>query len=168
MAADQQLPRPEERTMKIKLNRGFTLIELMIVVAIVAILASVAYPAYTSQIVKGKRAEGRTALASLMQQQERYLTQRNVYLAFTNTAGTTNPTSAATAFKVISGETLANSAYLLSAGLCPNGAGGTLPIADCVQVIATPLKPDPEAGNLQMTSTGTKDCTGTKPEVCWK
>ena len=58
--------------MKKLLNRGFTLIELMIVVAIVAILTSVAYPAYTSSIIKGKRAEARAALTELMQQQERF------------------------------------------------------------------------------------------------
>ena len=63
-------------------NAGFTLIELMITVAIVGILASIAYPAYTSSILKGKRAEGRAAVTELMQQQERYMTQRNTYLAY--------------------------------------------------------------------------------------
>ena len=46
-----------------RVNRGFTLIELMIVVAIVAILAAIAYPAYTESVRKGRRAEARTALA---------------------------------------------------------------------------------------------------------
>ena len=149
-------------------NRGFSLIELMIVVAIVGILASVAYPAYTSSILKGKRAEGRKALTELLQQQERYMTQRNAYLAFTNSSGTTAPTSAATTFKVFSGDNLSNSNYLLSAGLCPDGSGGDVAITDCVRVIATPLMSDAEANVLRMTSTGTKDCTGTKTSVCWK
>ena len=153
-----------------RIQRGFTLIELMIVVAIVAILASIAYPAYTSSILKGKRAEGRKAVAELLQQQERYMTQRNTYLAFTNAAGTTTPTGASTTFKVFSGDNLANSAYLLSADACPDGAGGTgtLAMTDCVRVIATPTRADAEAGNLRMTSTGTKDCTGTNTAVCWR
>lgn len=168
--------------MKKRFSRGFTLIELMIVVAIVAILASIAYPAYTSSILKGKRAEGRAALAELMQQQERYMTQSNCYLGFTTAANgtaTANAPSPSTAcggvtassvpFKTFSGDTLAKAAYLLSADACPTStAGVTLSIAECVRVIATPIGTDAEAGSLRMTSTGFKDCDGTKPAVCWK
>ena len=150
--------------MKRSIHSGFSLIELMIVVAIIAILASVAYPAYTSSIIKGKRAEGRTALTELMQQQERYMTQRNTYLAFTNSSGTTTPASAATTFKVFSGDSLTNTAYTLSAAVCSS----TTSIAECVMVEATPVRPDAEAGTLQILSTGQKTCTGSKPTVCWK
>jgi type IV pilus assembly protein PilE len=168
--------------MKESKSGGFTLIEVMIVVAIVAILASIAYPAYTSSILKGKRAEARTALAELMQQQERYLTQTNCYLGFSTssggvaTASAPSPstacggtTAASVPFKVFSGDSLGNAAYLLSADVCPAGAG-TLSIADCVRVIATPkvAGSDPEADVLRMMSTGTKDCTGTNAAVCWK
>ena len=152
--------------MKNSLNRGFTLIELMIVVAIVAILASIAYPAYTSSILKGKRAEGRVAIAELIQQQERYLTQRNTYLEFSNANGVTNP--AGVPFKVFSGSTLAGSAYLLSADRCPAGGTATLVLSECVRVVATPVNTDPLAGDLRMTTTGFKDCSGTNPALCWK
>jgi type IV pilus assembly protein PilE len=154
--------------MKKHLNHGFSLIELMIVVAIVGILAAVAYPAYTNSILKGRRAEARAALAELLQQQERYMTQNNTYLAFTtDTSFVATPSTAP--FKTFSGQNSANSYYRLSAGTCPNGSGGQLGITECVQVIATPMQSDPVAGTLTMTSTGTKDCTGgTDSSVCWK
>ena len=46
--------------------RGFTLIELMIVVAIIAVLASVAYPSYKEYVARSRRAEARAVLLSLI------------------------------------------------------------------------------------------------------
>lgn len=168
--------------MTAKKQFGFTLIELMITVAIVGILGSLAYPAYTSSVVKGKRAEARTALLDLLQQQERYMTQRNCYLRFSTstTTGVTTPlapvpntacggvTPASAPFKGYSADSVNNASYILSADNCPDGAGGSISIAECVQLTATPLKADPDAGSLTITSTGTKSCTGGKPSVCWK
>lgn len=150
------------------LQPGFTLIELMITVAIIGILAAVAYPAYTDSIRKSRRAEARTALTELMQQQERYMTQRNTYLAFSNAGGTTNPTSASSTFKVFSGDNSSGTAYWLSAVACdaPNNN-----VRDCIKLQATLARgdnADPAAKTLWMTSTGEKSCTGTKPAVCWK
>lgn len=54
---------------------GFTLIELMITVAIVAILSSIAYPAYTEHIAKGRRAEARVALLDASQWMERFYSE---------------------------------------------------------------------------------------------
>ena len=143
---------------------GFSLIELMIVVAIVGILGAVAYPAYTSSMLKGKRAEGRTALTDLMLQQERYFTQNNTYLAFTNAAGVTSPTSVP--FKAFSGDNPAKAAYFLSAAVCSS----TLALSECVQLSAAPVHSDPAYGSLTMQSSGAKSCTGTKSTTneCWK
>ncbi len=155
--------------MKIKTQIGFTLIELMIVVAVVGILAAIAYPSYTESVLKGKRAQGRTAIAELMQQQERLATQRNCYIAFATDAGgvaaaipdATCGTTAAfpVPLKTFSGDSLANAAYLLSANACPTAAGGTLAVQECIQVVATPRSTDNRVGMLSMTSSGSKTCT---------
>src|SRR3546814_13633363 len=65
-------------TMKTQM-RGFTLIELMVVVAIIAILASIAYPAYTDYIVKTRRSAGAACLLEQAQFMERYYTTNMGY-----------------------------------------------------------------------------------------
>ena len=54
-----------------KESKGFTLIELMIVVAVVAILAVVAYPSYLDSVRKARRADGMAALANVQQAQQK-------------------------------------------------------------------------------------------------
>lgn len=53
-------------------NRGFTLIELMIAIAIIGILAGIAYPSYQSYLLRAKRSDGVVALNALQQAQERF------------------------------------------------------------------------------------------------
>jgi type IV pilus assembly protein PilE len=60
-------------------RRGFTLIELMITVAIVAILTTLAYPSYIEHIKKTRRGEAKTALLDLATRQERYFSVNNTY-----------------------------------------------------------------------------------------
>lgn len=60
-------------------NKGFTLIEVMIVVVIVGILTSIAYPSYQRYVLREHRAEGQALLNDMAARQERYRSQRNTY-----------------------------------------------------------------------------------------
>ncbi len=62
-----------------KLSRGFSLIELMIAVAIVSILVAVAYPAYNSYIDRGHRAAAQAVMMDIVNKQQQYLLDRRAY-----------------------------------------------------------------------------------------
>jgi type IV pilus assembly protein PilE len=142
-----------------KYSKGMTLIELMIVVAIVGILSAIAYPSYTEYVLRGRRAEARTALMDLMQQQERYFTQNGQYaLVPTNTS-----------FKAFSGDSAASGYYTLKAEKCdtPNDD-----LKLCIALTASTkvANSDPTVGNLTFDSTGLKSCNGSDAtkSKCWK
>jgi len=71
-----------------KQQLGFTLIELMITVAIIGILASIAYPSYQDSVLKSRRADAKGALLGFANAMERHFTETNTYVgapAATNT-----------------------------------------------------------------------------------
>lgn len=67
---------------------GFTLIEVMIVVAIVAILSAIALPSYQESVRKSKRADSRTQLLEASQHMQRFYSQNDRYDQANDTAGT--------------------------------------------------------------------------------
>jgi type IV pilus assembly protein PilE len=77
-------------------KHGFSLIELMVSVAIVGILAAVAYPAYTQYLTKSRRAEAQTHLMEIAQLEQQYLADNRAYTAtMANLNGLTTPTNVA-------------------------------------------------------------------------
>ncbi len=103
-------------------HAGFTLIEVMITVAVVGILAAVAIPSYDFAIKRARRAEARTALMQMMQMQERYFSVMGTYLAFDRqTILAAAKGSDLARFKWYSADTVATSHYELDGSLnCPS------------------------------------------------
>ena len=70
-----------------KKYNGFTLIELMVVVAIIGVISAIAYPSYSSYMKKSARADAKVGLVKLADKQERYYLQNNTYAADTALLG---------------------------------------------------------------------------------
>ncbi|MEJ1297169.1 MAG: type IV pilin protein [Candidatus Sedimenticola sp. (ex Thyasira tokunagai)] len=60
-------------------NRGFTLIELMIVVVIIGILSSIAYPAYRDYVIRANRSEAQQFMLEIANAQEQYMLDTRQY-----------------------------------------------------------------------------------------
>lgn len=126
-------------------QRGFTLIELMIAVAVVAILAAVAYPSYTAAMVKNRRASAQVVLADIAQRQQQFLLDNR---AFAGTPGSCVPIPSALNVSVPADV----SDYYT---LCVNVGTAALP---SFFVTATPItgKSQVSDGTLTITSTGAR------------
>ena len=94
--------------------KGFTLIELMVVVAVVAILASIALPSYQEQMRKSRRAQAKADLVEYAQMAERHFTVNNTYVGFTLPSTQSPRESGATARYTLNANTSAT-AFTLTA-----------------------------------------------------
>lgn len=98
-----------------KLPKGFTLIELMIVVAIVGILAVVAVPAYNNYVIRGRIPEATSNLANTRVALEQYYQDRRDYGSTATACGVTMPTSTHFTYSCNWGTGSSNQSYLITA-----------------------------------------------------
>ena len=111
---------------KVSAARGFTLIEVMVAVAIVAILATVAYPAYTDYIVRSKIAEAVGQLSDMRVKMEQYFLDNRTYVGAC-AAGTVAPLPASPQVKyfTFTCPTLTATTYTIQAdGVAAQGMTG--------------------------------------------
>lgn len=83
-----------------KKNSGFSLIELMITVAVIGILAAIAYPAYLDQVRKSRRADAQAALMNIAARQQQMLLDTRSYVATPSALNVTVPSSVQQAYAV--------------------------------------------------------------------
>ena len=103
-------------------NRGMTLIELMVVVAIVAILASVALPTWNSQVQKSRRADARNTLILVRVEQEKYRADNGSYASSMSALGLGIYNSSSRDYYNVS--IVSSSATAFVASAAPNANGG--------------------------------------------
>lgn len=116
-----------------KKQKGFTLIEVMIVVVIVAILAAVAIPSYQDSVRKTRRADAKEALMRIAALQERYFFTNNNY---------------GTAVQLGVGNTSAEGNYTINVYTTPGSEPGC-GSDPCYRIVATPVATGPQAADTK-------------------
>lgn len=136
-----------------KLPRGFTLIEMMITVALIAILAAIALPSYSSQVRKGRRADAESFMMDVVARQQQFLLDRRTYAtsvtaaAADNGLGLTLPSSVSAYYTVLSLDVT------------------TGPMGFTLTLRPTGSQQADSCGDLTINQSGTKSASGSG--TCW-
>jgi type IV pilus assembly protein PilE len=156
----------------LRCSRGFTLIELMVVVIIATLLLSIAVPSYMSQIRQSRRTEAKTAILDLSGREERYLS--------TNPASYTNNPALLGYVGFGAGSPIGSGYYYLTvcspAGTCAGLTMPNPPPAPSYTIVATPVPGQSQVNDTQcqqfaVDSSGQQYATdgsgGVQTQFCW-
>lgn len=137
-------------------NRGFTLIEVMIVIVIISVLLAVALPSYENSMQKGRRADAKAALLDIANRQEQHMLDQGTYTTDLAELGLGDGPYYSP-----------DEHYTVSAEAC-----GTGDITRCYSLTADPRASSPQIEDLRCTefvleSNGSKTADGTDQDNCW-
>ncbi|HKX41944.1 MAG TPA: type IV pilin protein [Burkholderiaceae bacterium] len=134
-------------------ERGFTLIELMIVVAVVGILAAIAYPSYVAYIVRSNRSAAQGYMQEVGNRQQRYLLDARKYADDLGSLQMTAPSNVSPNYSITTAP---------KAATTPPGFTVT------ATPIGSQLSRDTACGTLTLDEAGAKTATGTSGVAgCW-
>lgn len=136
-----------------KSQSGFTLIEIMIVIAIIGIVAAIAVPSYSGYVINANRTDAMKFLTEVAGEQQRYFSSNNVYASKMSELGygTADTATSPEGYYTISISTPTTTSYMLSA----------TPVTGARQA------KDDECSVFTIDFTGAKQNTGGTNTNCW-
>ncbi|WP_283744615.1 type IV pilin protein [Sideroxydans sp. CL21] len=142
--------------MRTRIN-GFTLIEVLIVLAIIGVLTAIAIPSYRQYVVRASRHQAEATMLNLSQMEERYFTNNYSYYA----VNTPPPTPEPNGWSNFSGDNINALKYTITITVT------TTP--DTYKIIATPGNGfvDADCGTLTLDNMGIKGSAPGSPSTCW-
>lgn len=139
-----------------RFHRGFSLLELLVVLCIVGILLGIVLPAYQSSVIKSRRSDAMAALVEVAGRQEQWRFVSDRYSSDLRDLGYD-------ADPLVSGQ----GHYTISVAACPDAT-----LSVCFLLTASPAATSPQAadvrcGALTLDARGRRWASGTAPESCW-